>query len=72
MIEKIKMHILPLVYAYIMCSFLYWDCNIIKWELEQRAILILIYAFMWLISFLLSYWDSFDENEEYYDDFDDE
>ena len=72
MIEKIKLHILPLVYAYILCSFLYWDCNIIKWELEQRAILILIYAFMWLMSFLLSCWDSFDENEEYYDDFDDE
>lgn len=72
MIEKLKMHILPLIYAYIMCSFLYWNCNIIKWEFEQRAVLILIYAFMWLMCFLISYWDSFDENDDYIDDFDDE
>lgn len=72
MIEKIKMHILPLIYAYIICSFLYWDCNIIKWDVEQRFILIIFYAFMWLISFLISYWDSFDENDDYIDDFDDE
>lgn len=72
MIEKIKLHILPLIYAYIICSFLYWDCNIIKWDVEQRFILIIFYAFMWLISFLISYWNSFDENEDYIDDFDDE
>jgi hypothetical protein len=72
MIEKIKMHILPLIYAYIICSFLYWDCNIIKWDVEQRFILIIFYAFTWLISFLISYWNSFDENDDYIDDFDDE
>lgn len=72
MIEKIKMHILPLIYAYIICSFLYWDCNIIKWDVEQRFALIIFYAFMWLISILISYWDSLDENDDYIDDFDDE
>lgn len=72
MIEKIKMHILPLIYAYIICSFLNWDCNITKWDFEDRFILIIFYAFMWLISFLISYWDSFDENDDYIDDFDDE
>ena len=72
MIEKIKMHILPLIYAYIICSFLNWDCNIIKWSFEQRFILIIFYAFMWLISILISYWNSLDENEDYFDDFDDE
>lgn len=72
MIEKIKMHILPLIYAYIICSFLYWDCNIINWDFEQRFILILIYPFIWLINILISYWNSLDENEDYIDDFDDE
>ena len=72
MIEKLKMHILPLIYAYIMCSFLNWDCNITKWSLEQRFILIIFYAFMWHINFLMSYWNSFDENDDYIDDFDDE
>lgn len=72
MIEKIKMHILPLIYAYIICSFLYWDCNIIKWDVEQRVALIIFYAVMWLISILISYWNSFDENDDYIDDFDDE
>ena len=72
MIEKLKMHVLPLIYAYIMCSFLYWDCNIINWDVEERFILIIFYAFMWLISILISYWNSFDENDDYIDDFDDE
>ena len=72
MIDKLKMHILPLIYAYIMCCFLYWDCNITGWSHEQRFILIIFYAFIWLISILISYWNSFDENEEYVDDFDDE
>ena len=55
-----------------MCSFLNWDCNITKWSLEQRFLLIIFYAFMWLINFLMSYWNSFDENDDYIDDFDDE
>ena len=70
--EKLKMHILPLIYAYIMCCFLYWDCNIIKWDVGQRFTLIIFYAFIWFISISISYCDSFDENEEYHDDFDDE
>ena len=49
-----------------------WDCNIIKWSFEQRFILIIFYAFMWLISILISYWNSLDENDDYVDDFDDE
>lgn len=72
MIEKIKLHILPLIYAYIMCSFLNWDCNITKWDFDQRVTLIIVYAVIWLINFLMSYWNSFDENDDYIDDFDDE
>lgn len=72
MIEKIKMHILPLIYAYIMCSFLYWDCNITKWDFEQRVILIIVYAIIWLASVLVSCYDSFKDDDEYIDDFDDE
>lgn len=72
MIEKIKLHILPLVYAYIMCCFLYWNCNITKWDFEQRVTLIIVYAIMWLINFLMSWLNSVDEDEEYVDDFDDE
>lgn len=75
MIEKIKMHILPLIYAYIMCCFLYWNCNITKWDFEQRAILIIVYAVIWLINFLMYWFNSDDEDEspaDYVDDFDDE
>lgn len=72
MMKKIKMHILPLIYAYIMCCFLYWNCNITKWDVEQRVILIIVYASIWLISFLISWLNSLEEDEEYPDDFDDE
>lgn len=72
MIEKLKMHILPLIYAYILCCFLYWNCNITKWDFEQRMALIIVYAIIWLINFLMSWINSVDEDEEYVDDFDDE
>lgn len=72
MIEKIKLHILPLIYAYIICSFLNWDCNITKWSFDQRVTLIIVYAVMWLINFLIPWLNSDDEDEEYVDDFDDE
>lgn len=72
MIEKLKMHVLPLIYAYIMCSFLSWDCNITNWDFEDRFLLIILYAFMWLINFLLSWLNSDDEDDDYVDDFDDE
>lgn len=61
MIEKLKKHILPLIYAYIMCCFLYWDYNITKWDFEQRAILIIVYAFIWLISVLISIFNDFED-----------
>ncbi len=70
-IEKLKMHILPLIYAYMICCFLNWDCNITKWNFEDRFSLIIIYAFIWLINFLISCSNSFMKDESHIDDFDD-
>lgn len=72
MIEKLKKHILPLIYAYITCCFLNWDCNITKWDFDQRFTLIIIYVFIWIINFLVSIFNSSMEDERHIDDFDDE